>query len=42
MRLAEMMMDSAVASVLKGKTMDEASVGEGPAASHPIAPAEIK
>ena len=42
MRLAELMMDSAVSSALKGKTMDEANVGEGPAAPHPIAPAEIK
>jgi len=42
MRLAELMMDSAVASALKGKTMEEANVGEGPAAPHPIAPAEIK
>jgi molecular chaperone DnaK len=42
MRLAELMMDSAVASALKGKTMEEANVGEGPEAPHPIAPAEIK
>ena len=42
MRLAELMMDSAVASALKGKTMYEANVGEGPEAPHPIAPAEIK
>ncbi len=42
MRLAEMMMDSAVTSALKGKTMDEANVGEGPEAPHPIAPAEIE
>jgi molecular chaperone DnaK len=42
MRLAELMMDSAVSSVLKGKTMDEADVGEGPESPHPIAPAEIK
>ena len=41
MRLAEMMMDSAVATALKGKTMESADVGEGPAAPHPIAPAEI-
>ena len=41
-RLAELMMDSAVSSALKGKTMDTADVGEGPAAPHPIAPAEIK
>ncbi len=42
MRLAELMMDSAVSSVLKGKTMDEADMGEGPESPHPIAPAEIK
>ncbi len=41
MRLAELMMDSAVATALKGKTMEDADVGEGPAAPHPIAPAEI-
>ena len=42
MRLAELMMDSAVGAALKGKTMNNADVGEGPAAPHPIAPAEIK
>jgi Fe-S protein assembly chaperone HscA len=42
MRLAELMMDSAVSSALKGKTMETADVGEGPAAPHPIAKAEIK
>jgi len=42
MRLAELMMDSAVGAALKGKTMDTADVGEGPAAPHPIAQAEIK
>jgi molecular chaperone DnaK (HSP70) len=42
MRLAELMMDSAVSSALKGKTMDDADVGEGPDAPHRIAPAEIK
>jgi molecular chaperone DnaK len=41
MRLAEMMMDSAVATALQGKNMDQADLGEGPTASHPIAPAEI-
>src|SRR5579884_2759329 len=41
MRLAEMMMDSAVATALQGKNMDSADLGEGPAAPHPIAPAEI-
>jgi len=42
MRLAELMMDSAVGAALKGKTMDTADVGEGPAAPHPIAQAEIE
>jgi molecular chaperone DnaK len=44
MRLAELMMDSAVASALQGKGMDEAGaeLGEGPEAPHPIARAEIK
>jgi molecular chaperone DnaK (HSP70) len=42
MRLAELMMDSAVASALKGKDMNATGVGEGPASSHPIAPAEIE
>ena len=45
LRLAELMMDSAVSSALKGKTMSEmaqADVAEGPSAPHPIAPAEIK
>jgi len=42
MRLAELMMDSAVGAALKGKSMDNADVGEGPEASHPIAQEEIK
>jgi molecular chaperone DnaK len=42
MRLAELMMDSAVSSALKGKTFDQADVGEGPSAPHPFAPAEFK
>ena len=40
-RLAELMMDSAVSSALKGKDMQQLH-GDGPAAPHPIAPAEIK
>jgi hypothetical protein len=28
--------------ILKGKPMEEANLGEGPEAPHPIAPAEIK
>jgi len=42
MRLAELMMDTAVASVLRGKTMDNADVGEGPAAPHPVARADFE
>jgi len=42
MHLAELMMDSAVTNALKGKTMETADVGEGPASPHPIAKAEIK
>ena len=42
MRLAEMMMESAVGAALKGKTMETVDVGEGPAAPHPIAKAEIE
>ena len=41
-RLAEMMMDTAVSTVLKGKTMDNADVGEGPEAPHPVAKAEFE
>ncbi len=41
-RLAELMMDSAVSSALKGKNMDDTGIEEGPEASHPIAPAEIQ
>jgi molecular chaperone DnaK len=42
MRLAELMMDSAVSSTLKGKTMDETDLGEGPTAPHPMAKAEFE
>jgi len=42
MRLAELMMDSAVATALKGKTMDQADLGEGPTAPHPVAKAEFE
>ena len=42
MRLAELMMDSAVRTALKGKTMEEADLGEGPAAGHPVAKAEFE
>src|ERR1700758_128307 len=40
--LAELMMDSAVATALKGKTMEQADLGEGPAAPHPVAKAEFE
>jgi len=41
-RLAELMMDSAVSTALKGKTMDEVDMGEGPTAPHPMAKAEFE
>jgi Fe-S protein assembly chaperone HscA len=42
-RLAELMMDTAVTSAMKGQTMESAGekMGEGPSAPHPFAPAEI-
>jgi molecular chaperone DnaK len=42
MRLAELMMDGAVSTALQGKTMDEADLGEGPTAPHPVAKAEFE
>ena len=42
MRLAELMMDTAVSTALKGKTMDQADMGEGPDAPHPVAKAEFE
>jgi Fe-S protein assembly chaperone HscA len=42
MRLAELMMDTAVTTALKGKNMDEADMGEGPTAPHPMAKAEFE
>ena len=42
MRLAELMMDTAVSSALKGKTMDQTDLEEGPTAGHPVAKAEFK
>jgi Fe-S protein assembly chaperone HscA len=41
-RLAELMMDTAVSSALKGKNMDETNLEEGPSAPHPVAKAEFK
>src|SRR5580692_5110821 len=42
-RFAELMMDAAVSSAIKGETMDSAGdkLGKGPTAPHPFAPAEI-
>jgi molecular chaperone DnaK (HSP70) len=42
MRLAELMMDTAVTTALKGKNMDETDLEEGPSAPHPVAKAEFK
>ena len=42
MRLAELMMDTAVSSALKGKNMEETDLGESPTAPHPMAKAEFK
>ena len=46
MRLAELMMDTAVSTALKGKAMDEADAdlpeGEASQAGHPVAKAEFK
>ncbi len=42
MRLAELMMDTAVATALKGKNMNEADMGEGPQAGHPVAKADFE
>jgi molecular chaperone DnaK len=41
-RLAELMMDGAVSTVLTGKTMAQADLGEGPTAPHPMAKAEFE
>ena len=43
-RFAELMMDATVSSALHGQTMDsaDAKIGEGPAAPHPIAPADFR
>ncbi len=41
-RLAELMMDTAVSTALKGKNMDETDLGEGPTAPHPMAKAEFE
>jgi Fe-S protein assembly chaperone HscA len=43
-RFAELMMDATVSSALRGETMNtaDAKIGEGPAAPHPIAPADFR
>jgi Fe-S protein assembly chaperone HscA len=43
-RFAELMMDATVSSALHGETMNtaDAKIGEGPAAPHPIAPADFR
>ena len=41
-RLAELMMDTAVSSALKGKNLDQTDLGESPTAPHPMAKAEFK
>jgi molecular chaperone DnaK len=40
--LAELMMDTAVSTVLKGKAMDDAEMEEAPRAGHPMAKAEFE
>ncbi|MGB9491386.1 MAG: Fe-S protein assembly chaperone HscA, partial [Terriglobales bacterium] len=42
MRLAELMMDTAVSTALKGKAMDDTGIEEGEHAGHPVAKAEFK
>jgi len=42
MRLAELMMSTAVGTALRGKSMETANVGEGPTSSHPIGKAEFE
>ncbi|MFZ1131578.1 MAG: Fe-S protein assembly chaperone HscA [Terriglobales bacterium] len=42
MRLAELMMDTAVSTALKGKAMDDTDMDEGPQAGHPVAKADFE
>ena len=42
MRLAELMMDTAVTTALKGKTMEQADMGEAPETGHPVAKADFE
>jgi len=37
-----MMMDTAVSTALKGKTMDESDLGEGLQTGHPVGKAEFE
>ena len=42
MRFAELMMDTAVSTALKGKSMDDTDLEEGPQAGHPVAKADFE
>jgi molecular chaperone DnaK len=42
LHLAELMMDSAVSTALKGKAMDDTDIEEGPQAGHPVAKADFE
>jgi Fe-S protein assembly chaperone HscA len=42
MHLAELMMDTAVSTALKGKDMDHTDLEEGPQAGHPVAKADFE
>jgi molecular chaperone DnaK len=42
MRLAELMMDTAVSTALKGKDIEHTDLEDGPVAGHPVAKAEFK
>ncbi len=42
MRLAELMMDSAVTTALKGKSMDQGDMAEGIGTAHPVAKADFE
>lgn len=42
MRLAELMMDTAVTTALKGKTVEQADMGESPETGHPVAKADFE
>ncbi len=42
LRLAELMMDTAVSTALKGKTMDDTNLEEVPQAGHPVAKADFE